>query len=489
MATLFRAPLIVRRYPVSSVAAVNALGGVWQNQLLRLGTDTQFGAPGQVPAAVFPNPVLAPQRMVNLTFIEALDLNLKGSDLFFGAPGQTPSAVFPNPRAMARSVSLLTHIQPLPLQLLGADKFFGAPGQAPSAVFANPTGAAASVGNRTHIQPLPLNLLGQDQFFGAPGQAPARDFPNPVARPSTAHFQAYSAYNLALLTSVAATPISNYDQTPAPRLAWQPPTQTGFYNIALHAAATPASFLQTDWPLPVRAPAVNRGIAQAPPLALTTSPTATPFNLYDWPTPPRAQAPSISLRTHLQPLPLTLLGQDQFFGAPGQSQPADFSLPVRARRTDLSFSVSLGLQTTAAPVPISNADWSIPVRSAAGVQPQPGGISPALLVQLTTPFPSGDWPNPRLARAFGYDPGPASYALQNTASAAPFAGTIWPNPVYPRRAVPDYALGRWPNWLQLIASGAFPIIVGANSRTSAAAARPGSIVIPSMGRTDNPTRR
>ena len=188
MATIFRPPIITRRWPKDPRGpALRTHGETRQNPLLTVlkSQDQFFGAAGQVPTYERPNPLRPRYPIVLRTFTNSVELQLIGKDLFFGAPGQVVTyQPPPNPRGKPYPTDLRTFVNPLELPLFGQDQFFGAAGQPPAYdPPQNPGGHAYPSDLRTFLDALKLNLQGQDQFFGAPGQPPTYDWPVPRARP------------------------------------------------------------------------------------------------------------------------------------------------------------------------------------------------------------------------------------------------------------------------------------------------------------------
>jgi len=125
----------------------------------------------------------------------------------------------------------------------------------------------------------------------------------------------------------------------------------------------------------------------------------------DWPN-PRGPVPAISLKTWLNATALQLIGQDQFFGAPGLAPAYDFPNPRGA-------TAGIVLRT-----------WSDAVR----------------LPLIAQPAPNLDWPNPiaRFPRDLSWV---AQFNIQlHAIAAAPFANYDWPNP---RAPVPASDLRTW----------------------------------------------
>jgi hypothetical protein len=178
-------------------------------------------------------------------------------------------------------------------------------------------------------------------------------------------FQQAVALNL-LGTAPAQAPFGQADW-PNPALPRLRPGQDG-QSPALSLAGQDALFGAPgqapafDWPNPMqpvrRTPDVGVGAG------LTLFQTLPPA-LNDWPLPQRAPWP-VSLRGWTASVNLELLGQDQFFGAPGQAQARDFPNPVRA------------------------------ATRAGQVEPPPNLAATTLLLVVAKPFTQGDWPNPRL---------------------------------------------------------------------------------------------
>src|SRR5258707_6917760 len=103
----------------------------------------------------------------------------------------------------------------------------------------------------------------------------------------------------------------------------------------------------------------------SPPFAPLLAPLPLPFVITDWPN-PRGPVSAIALRTWVDPVKLALIGQDTFFGAPGQP-PANLDWP-----------------NPRGPVPaIELRTWP---QGFSNVRPPP---------VVFFPFYNFDWPNPR----------------------------------------------------------------------------------------------
>lgn len=128
---------------------------------------------------------------------------------------------------------------------------------------------------------------------------------------------------------------------------------------------------------------------------------------YDWPNPISRPHP-ISLRTHLNPVPLNLLGKDQFFSVAGQPPTYTWTVPRGRPPQNLYGFWTVNLQNTllaspAAP-PFIPQMWPNPPLVVAEARRGKGW--PANLLESTLapppparPFNNREWPNPR-ARGF-----------------------------------------------------------------------------------------
>lgn len=181
-----------------------------------------------------------------------------------------------------------------------------------------------------------LNVLrSQDKFFGPAGLGPQYDYPNPRG-----YIPAIS-----LRTHLHPVQLNLLGKDQFFGAAGQPPA-----NL--------------DWPVPkgYQFPISNRGFTWSTNInTLVTFPKC--FAMTDWPN-PRGYVPAISLKTHLDPLKLTLLGKDQFFGAPGEGPTYAWPNPAGPRYpTHLgTFYQAPSLSNLLAPAPFNMADWPNPSR-------------------------------------------------------------------------------------------------------------------------------
>lgn len=259
--------------------------------------------------------------------------------------------------------------------------------------------------------PTPLNLLGQDQFFGAPGEALARDYPNPLIR----RVQQPQLAGPSLATY--STPFVNLWENP--RIAGR--AHTGY----IHAARTDLIGLDQffgaagevqarDYPNPLRRPPPRHDVG-GPSLATYSVPFV---NRWENPRLPRAQA-GFTVST-----PLNLLGQDQFFSAPGQGPVYHYPNPLRPQPAHLGYiQAARVLDVVVAPdaAPFRQSDWPLPIRR--GLAQHASGIG--TLGEEPKPFAQLSWPNPLRAANGNHAYGPAGPpADENAAASNPNSGWI-----------------------------------------------------------------
>lgn len=228
-----------------------------------------------------------------------------------------PPALYdwPNPPGLQRGRP--DFIAGVNLNLVGQDRFFGAPGQGPVYDYPNPRGYAYPTELRTHLDPLKILLL-----------VPSRqlDWPNPLGPRRNPDF--IGPVNLSLVGqdqffgAPGQGPVYDY---PNPR-GYQFPIdlRTQLQSTAPYLQTT-APFYQTQWPNPPLAaqPATSLR-THLDPLKLTL---LVPFAQTDWPLPPRAAPYPISLRTHIERNISLLNGQDTIYGANGQVPTYDWQNP------------------------------------------------------------------------------------------------------------------------------------------------------------------
>ncbi len=184
--------------------------GQWASPTPELiGRDKFFGAPGEVPAFDWTNPVRTiprsfalyepgvnatillpvavqaipagaqstdlppapPARARDYTFLASFPLELRGKDQF--NPGQSTGATELPPRAPQRANDY-TFLASLPLYVFEQLP----PGQSTAATELPPR-AAARARDYTWLQSLKPYLIAQDAIYGQPGEVPAYDWPNP----------------------------------------------------------------------------------------------------------------------------------------------------------------------------------------------------------------------------------------------------------------------------------------------------------------------
>jgi hypothetical protein len=232
-----------------------------------------------------------------------------------------------------------------------------------------------------HQRGLNLLLIGKDKFFGAAGQPPRYDWPNPR----------YPARALALLTHVQslslplAEPFKPRDW-PNPRIAPRGDGFTGSVDLTLLGRDTffggQGQGPRYDWPNP--APLrIELGFVSGLDLVLMR-----PVGQFlDWPNPriaPRGEG-------FTNPTDLPLIGQDRFFGDPGEGPRYDWPNPAPLRR-EVGSQAGSPISALVVFPPVRSIEWRNPdpmrreVGSAAG--------SPAAILLSITPFMPVEWFNP-----------------------------------------------------------------------------------------------
>jgi hypothetical protein len=482
-------------------------------------------APVQAPFAQYDWPVPQRDRPRGFDWVRSTPIQLIGSDTVYGAPGQVPRYDYPVPYGAKPLVK--DWIWSSQFQLLGQD-------QLPSRQLDWPLPQRPRPG-KDWIWGTPIQLIGQDTIYGAPGQVPPYDTKAPLRSPTIPA----GWTNAGITATVTAAPFAQYDwpapktvqvrvrdwiwssqfqligqdQLPFRQLDWPTPKLRPFaprpYILGgLQAPVTGATpFAQYDWPAPKLRPFAPRpyilGGLQAP-----TAPT--PFAQYDWPLPqtplypvhrngwldtlmvsfsppptnydwplPQRPAYPTALQTWIQagstvagvinqpgaisfsppqqprqsarrgwewPTPINLIGKDTVYGAPGQVPTYDTRPPQqRVYSTTLNGWLNPGITVVvAAQNPFFQTDWPVPQGARQPVRF--GWIDFDVFQPQTFPFFQNDWPAPQVPRQptqFGWIQTPQ----QTPPAAPPFFQTDWPQP--PRGPVP----GRgwiWPVQLTLI---------------------------------------
>lgn len=335
-----------------------------------IGKDQFFGAPGERTPVDQPNPQIA--RRIDLTHV----LNLLGTTLGIVADAPFRQTDWSNPRGYVFPADLRTFINAAEVQLLGKDQFFGAPGERTFVDFPNPRGYTYPTELRTFVHSTDNQLADKDQFFGAPGERTPPDQPNPMLgkRIDLTH-----VVNLLETTLGIVFPMPfNLQDQPNPRGYIYPNELRTFLNAMESQLigkdqmfGAPGQVPQYEFPNPQIARRLYDNQAQMVANLLETTlgiVFPNPFVQTEWPNPLIAGR-SIALRTFVEPTKLNLLGQDQFFGAPGQP-PANYDQP-------------------------NPRGYTYPVVCRVFVGP----LNNALLASVgPVPFAQTEWPNPQVAR-------------------------------------------------------------------------------------------
>lgn len=339
-------------------------------------------------------PVMIAPRWKQAFVAAAIAPNLLCGTLGSGGakPFQPGDPALPAPRSYP--VSLRTWTAGVPPTLFGKDSMFGGPGRPLSNFdWQLPRAVRAAIRD---VQGVPLALLNS----AAPPPLPFANYDWQLPRTTAAFDRSWSTLVVVIPTppfvpvqSQLAKGPDRFDRSwstnllestlaptvqaaPFVQADWQVPRSAAYSTLLrtwlqgvpvnlfgqdtmFGAAGQPLE--NADWPL-WRATRRAIGEGVAPPLTLLTIIPPTPFLSVDGRLPSSAVYP-ISLRTwNAAP---SLLGQDTFFGGPGQPPTNANSLPARAPATGRSWSVNL-LETTLAQVsvPFGSTDWRLPAQAA-----------------------------------------------------------------------------------------------------------------------------
>jgi hypothetical protein len=419
------APFAQYDWPVPKGARPAGFDWIRSTPIQLIGSDTVYGAPGQVPTYPFPPPQL-PLR--GRDWIWSTPLNLIGRDTVYGAPGQVPTY---NTNAPVRRPD-------------GPFGFIGSPPSATPAPFAQydwPLAKTTPPKARDWIWSTQIQLIGKDTVYGAPGQVPTYNTNAPIR----AALGPFGWLNPGIIPS--GTPFAQYDW-PVPKVTQYSPRPWILSGLQAPVVG-PVPFNQYDWPLPQTAslyPVHRNGWLDTMMVVFSPPPTN-----YDWPLPQRPAYPT-ALQTWIQagstaagvinqpgaisfsppqqprqparrgwewPTPINLIGKDTVYGAPGQVPTYDLRPPLRAPiSTNLNGWLNFGI--VVGPAPFAQYDWPVPQRTK-----QPifsidfDSFQPAI-----NPFFQTDWPNmfgpvyPTSLRTWiqpGFQPPPT-----------PFSQTDWP---------------------------------------------------------------
>lgn len=343
---------------------------------------------------------------------------------------------WPNPRAAQRPVDLLTYLDPSETWLL-KDQFFGDPGQPPANLdWALPLAGKTAIREGAWYQNLlPTTLalpFAQRDWANPRGKIPQQpsdpqslialraevaapfaqlDWANPRPRAFSATSDVPNT--LGTLLSQVAIPFSQEDW-PNPRGAKRAIELLGYLDASeiwmlrdtfFGEAGQPAANL--DWPNPRgKAPLVH-SITQGIPQSALLFTTPSPFAQYEWPLPLGAKR-AIDLLTFADATRLRLIGQDTFFGDPGQA-PAqrDWPNPRGYRQPTLSWAHAIPVVVLSPPVPFAQRDWVVPKAAAYSIALRTHIDPLKLNLRGQDKFfaapgmgPKYDYPNPRGRRHF-----------------------------------------------------------------------------------------
>jgi hypothetical protein len=310
-----------------------------------------------------------------------------------------------------------------------------------------PLPARAPRRDATWTASFPLSLVGQDQFFGAPGEGPVYAWPLP--RTPERKDRTWLWPSASFLQQQA--PFGQHDW-PLPRGAAYPAANRIWaqsFPLSLIGQdqffGAPGQGPTYDWSLPRSAAQPPRSWIWAV-LPVPGAVSAAPFVQSDWPLPRARDFPG-SLRTWLDSFTLSLAGQDQFFGAPGQAPVYDTSLPRSRARQGLIWTwSSLPLLAPVAAAPFAQADWPLPRGRdfPASLRTWLWSQQIAAAAAAQQPFAQFDWGLPRRAPPFDRT---SLYGLPPALLIAPFAQRDWPLPRSGARSTITWAQGPIPSLL------------------------------------------
>lgn len=257
-----------------------------------IGQDTFYGAPGQTKVFDAPVPLRLAQRQQPDS---AMMQNLAGTLLVVSAPLFVPE--FPLVRAKRLPQGF---IGPSEIQLIGQDTIYADPGQVPTfGELPNPRGAAYPTGLRIYIYDEPLrDLIGQDTFYGAPGETVNPNLPIPP--------KGYS-YPISLRT-------------------WESDEVSNNLLGQDVMYGDPGQVPTRDIPNPLRPEKFQPTLDYSPPDTLYVI-VDTPFGFIDFAIPRGAKR---NPADWIASTDIQLIGQDSFYGDPGQSPTVSLPNPIRS---------------------------------------------------------------------------------------------------------------------------------------------------------------
>lgn len=201
---------------------------------------------------------------------------------------------------------------------------------------------------------------------------------------------------------------------------------------------------QDDWPVPKVAQPVISLKTHIDPLKLSLRSQDVFFGSagygpdYDWPNPRGPQGLKADQLGFLDPTEIWLAGKDTFFGPPGMGPDYDYPNPRgpkgllfdQASRNSSLFTITFA--------PFYLTDWQNP-RGARGLAADQLGIVDASefwMLNSQFPFSLSDWANPARPRSVGFEP-PLYNVNVLSFTFAPFGQGDWPNPRSAKGLVAD----------------------------------------------------
>lgn len=348
----------------------------------------------------FPNPTLLTKSgITNRTHLLEAQTQLFGKDTFFRGPGDAPTYDYPNPRGYTFPQENRGYTRAAQTRLIGQDKFFAAAGQVPDYDWPNPLLSRQVL----TLRDAAINLLGttlkpppaSNPFFQADWPLPLRPqqpldlktFLSWVMIDDSMPFQAASTpvnpilarrLTESWLQNLLETTLGITVQNPFNLSDWPNPRSSRpsidlktFLNQLDPNLLNQDQFFTSpgrgpnyDWPNPAqpRRP-VDTLSWLTNLLSSTLGVTVSPFFQTEWPF-PRGTAFPIDLRTFINGTDLNLLGQDTFFGGPGQPPSnRDWPNPTRSLRPidSLTWTYDLLCNTLNVIIyPFKQLDWPLP---------------------------------------------------------------------------------------------------------------------------------
>jgi hypothetical protein len=375
------------------------------------GQDRVYGDPGQVQTVDWPLATPARMRAVDLRswLIATVTNVLRGQDVLYGAPGEVQGLA--DPLSVPRRTSRADWLAQATWALFSAIPPVPPPGDQllPERVWGRPPSERPG-----SLAALLLVLIGQDRLYGASGQVAPYDWP--LTTPARKRALELLSRLGATLPQLRGQDVIYADPGEAAPYDWPVPNRPapsrdlrgGLLTLVTTTLlgqdrlyGGPGQVVPYEWAV-VRA---GRRPLQAEPAvlaALLAPAVAVPTVPPDWPV-TRSRPMTVELRTLADGPLVVLLGQDRFFGAPGETTVADWTMPRRGPAGRQDAIVAAVAALTAAVAPQAGWDWA--PRPMARRGPVEGWVQAGQLV-LPAPLVLAVWPERMVARPGRQDGGP-----------------------------------------------------------------------------------